>query len=76
MTHTVAKLNAPRALIVTTVATVATLAWSAWHPHDLATWFMEVAPVLIVLPLLWLTRRSFPLTPLLYTLIALHAISV
>jgi putative membrane protein len=74
MTYTAARLNAPRALTVASVATTTILAWSAWHPHDLATWFMEVAPVLIVLPLLWLTRRSFPLTALLYTLIALHAI--
>jgi putative membrane protein len=66
--------NAVRTLGVTTLAMAAILAWSAWHPYDFATWFMEVAPVLIVLPLLWLSRRRFPLTPLLYTLIALHAI--
>jgi putative membrane protein len=35
---------------------------------------MEVAPVVIVLPLLVLTYRPFPLTPLLYFLIFLHAI--
>jgi putative membrane protein len=74
MTHTTAKTNAPHTLAVTTAATVVVLAWSAWRPHDLATWFMEVAPILIVLPLLWLTHRRFPLTPLLYALIALHAI--
>jgi putative membrane protein len=38
------------------------------------TWAMEVAPVVIVLPLLLLTRGRFPLTPLLYGLILLHAI--
>jgi putative membrane protein len=66
--------NSPRALGTATLASMGILAWSAWQPHDLATWFMEVAPVLVVLPLLWLTHRRFPLTPLLYTLIALHAI--
>jgi putative membrane protein len=66
--------NTTATLGLATLAMFVTLTWSAWHPHDLATWFMEVAPVLVVLPLLWLTRRSFPLTPLLYTLIALHAI--
>ncbi len=35
---------------------------------------MEVAPVLVVLPLLWLTYRRYPLTPLLYTLILFHAL--
>jgi putative membrane protein len=63
-----------QALGVASVTTVTVLAWSVWHPYDLATWWMEIAPILIVLPLLWLSHRSFPLTPLLYTLIALHAI--
>jgi len=49
------------------------LAWSAWGPHDRMTWWMEVAPVLIAAPILWRTRRSFPLTPLLAVLVAVHA---
>lgn len=51
----------------------ALLAWSAWHPLDLLTWFMEVAPVLIAAPILFATRRRFPLTPLVATLIAVHS---
>ncbi len=43
-------------------------------PYDRATWWLEVAPVLIAAPLLIATARRFPLTPLLYTLIALHAL--
>ena len=35
---------------------------------------MEVAPVLIGLPILWATHRRFPLTPLLEWLLAIHAI--
>jgi len=46
---------------------------SGWHPFDRATWWMEVAPVLIALPLPVLTRDRFPLTPLLYALIFIHA---
>ncbi len=42
-------------------------------PKDRATWWMEVAPVLIAVPILWATRRRFPLTPLLYGLVAVHA---
>ena len=54
-------------------ALIALLALSAWRPHDLATWAMEVAPVVVVLPLLWATHQRFPLTPLLYALIFVHA---
>ena len=63
----------PLALHAATAATLAVLAWSFWQPYDRATWWMEVIPVFVVLPLLWFTHRRFPLTPLLYTLIALHA---
>ena len=49
------------------------LAWSGIAPHDRFTWFLEVAPVLVGLPIVLLTARRFPLTPLAYTLLALHA---
>ena len=49
------------------------LVWSAVHPHDYFTWFLEVFPALIGLVLLIATARRFPLTPLLYTLLFLHA---
>ena len=52
----------------------AALLASGWQPYDRATWLMEVAPVLVVLPLLAITRRSYPLTPLLYALIFAHAL--
>jgi putative membrane protein len=54
-------------------ATLAVLAVSAVGPKDRGTWLMEVAPVLLALPALIATRRRFPLTPLLYVLLALHA---
>jgi putative membrane protein len=47
---------------------------SAIHPYDRTTWLMEVAPVLIAAPILLLTYRRFPLTPLLYVLISIHAL--
>ena len=50
------------------------LLWSGLGPHDRLTWFLEVVPVLIALPLLAWTARSFPLTPLAYLLIAVHAL--
>ncbi|MBT9497216.1 MAG: DUF2238 domain-containing protein [Zoogloea sp.] len=47
---------------------------SAIAPYDRATWWMEVAPVLIVAPVLFATHQRFPLTSLLQTLIAAHAL--
>jgi putative membrane protein len=47
---------------------------SGIHPEDRLTWWMEVAPVLMGLPILLATYRSFPLTPLLYRLLFLHAV--
>ncbi len=50
------------------------LIWSAIAPKDGFTWFLEVVPALIGIILLTLTRRRFPLTPLLYVLILIHSI--
>lgn len=50
------------------------LVWSGVAPFDRATWWLEVAPVLIAAPLLLASARRFPLTPLLYALIAAHAL--
>jgi putative membrane protein len=47
---------------------------SGIRPYDRATWWMEVAPVLIAAPILIATYRRFPLTGLLYSLIVLHAL--
>ncbi len=55
------------------VGTLTILVWSAVHPHDYFTWILEVFPFLIALPILVITAGRFPLTPLAYTLIALHA---
>lgn len=50
------------------------LAWSAWRPHDYPTWWLEVLPALIALVLLAATRKRFPLTPMVYTLILVHCV--
>ena len=49
------------------------LVWSGARPHDRFTWFMEVFPVLLGLPAVLLTHRRFPLTSLLWVLLAVHA---
>ena len=53
---------------------LAALIVSGVHPHDRTTWWLEIFPVLIVLPILLATYRRFPLTDLLYALIAVHAL--
>src|SRR5574337_502202 len=50
------------------------LAVSGWAPYDRATWLLEVFPALIAAPLLLATRRRVPLTRLVYSLIAAHAL--
>ena len=50
------------------------LAWSAIAPTDRLTWFMEVIWVIAGIPLLLATRKGFPLTRLLYWLLAVHAV--
>jgi putative membrane protein len=52
----------------------AVFVWSAIHPADRLTWVLEVAPVLIVLPILVFTYHSFVFTPLVYVLILTHAL--
>jgi len=53
---------------------VALLAITGIRPFSRGTWLMEVLPVLVTLPVLWLTRRRFPLTTVLYLCIFAHAI--
>lgn len=54
--------------------TLCALLVSGWHPHDMTTWFLEVFPVLVAIPLLAATRANFPLTRLVYWLIFVHAL--
>ena len=70
----VATENRDRLLVLLLLATLIALAISGWRPYDRTTWLLEVAPVVLALPILIATRRSFPLTTLLYVLIFLHAL--
>lgn len=65
---------APRPPWPLLAVTLLVLAWSGIGPRDRFTWFLEVAPVLIALPLLALTWRRFPFTPLAALLMTLHGI--
>lgn len=61
-------------LPVTSVLVMAALLWSGLAPFDRATWIMETLPVMLAYPVLWFTYQRFPLTQLLYLLIAMHAL--
>ncbi len=63
-----------RNLAIAATALTALLVVSGIAPFDRITWLMEVAPVLIALPLMAATHRRFPLTTLLYMLIFVHAV--
>lgn len=54
---------------------LAILGWSAVIAHnDYVTWFMEVVPAIVALVVLCASYKRFPLTPLAYTLVLVHAI--
>jgi len=59
--------------VILLVAGLALLALSGLHPRGRLTWLMEVAPVLLGVPILVGTYTRFPLTPLLYRLLFVHA---
>ena len=50
------------------------IGWSAIRPHEWFTWGLEVFPAVIGVVLLLATRGRFPLTPLLYILLFIHAV--
>lgn len=64
-----ARLPVMLAALVCTV-----LLLSGLSPYDRGTWVLETAPVFIAIAILVATRERFPLTSLLYVLIALHAL--
>jgi putative membrane protein len=47
---------------------------SAIAPHDYFTWILEVFPAIIALVIMYFTRRTFPLSNLLYCLILIHCL--
>src|SRR5437016_8499727 len=51
----------------------AVFVWSAVRPHDYFTWILETFPAIIGFVILLATYRRFPLTPLAYTLLMIHA---
>jgi putative membrane protein len=60
-------------LILLAVVTIV-FVWSGIAPHDRFTWVLEVFPVILAVPILLYVYPRFRFTPLVYTLIAIHAV--
>jgi putative membrane protein len=56
------------------VATLVCLAISRIGALEPGTWVLEVFPIFIALPILIATAKRFPLTPLVYSLLFVHAL--
>lgn len=67
-------VNRPHYLAAAAIALVLLLALTGTQAYDRTTWMLEVFPVLIALPILWVSHDRFPLTTLLYVFIFLHAL--
>jgi putative membrane protein len=59
-------------LLVLGAVVLAALVASGIAPYERGTWVLEVLPVLLAMPVLAFTRKRFPLSMLLYVLIAVH----
>ena len=67
--------DADRLPLLFLAAVAVAFAVLGWAPQaDRFTWFMENVPVILGVPALLATHRRFPLTNLLYGLLALHAL--
>jgi putative membrane protein len=65
------RLREPGILLI---ATLVCLALSRIGAAEPGTWVLEVFPIFLALPLLVATARRFPLTPLAYRLLFVHAL--
>lgn len=57
-------------IVIWTILLVVT----GYSPYDRLTWFLEVAPVLVAIPLLLITRRSFPLAKYILIWVFIHGV--
>ncbi len=64
----------PRIPAILLTAVLCCLIASGFAPKDRLTWFLEILPIVLALPILVATSYRHPLTPLLYQLLALHAV--
>jgi putative membrane protein len=63
-----------RRLIWFMVLLAPVLGWSAVGPHDRFTWFLEVAPIFVGLPIVLALQKRLPLSSLLLVLLWWHSV--
>lgn len=61
-------------LVFSTLIAFVTLIVSGLNPYDRLTWFLEVMPIFVGYPILWMMRDRLKFTSLLYVFIAVHAV--
>lgn len=66
------RLSRPEPVLLWLV--LAVFVWSGIQPHDRFTWLLEVFPVILGVPVLIYLYPRFRFTPLVYTLLAVHAL--
>lgn len=66
--------RSPRLPLILLAGVLAVLAWSAIRPFEWVTWGLEVFPAVGGILILSLTYRRFPMTDLVYVLVALHCV--
>ena len=66
-------LSRTEGIVLLVLGAIALVA-SGIGPDDRMTWLLEVFPIFIAVPILLVTRHWFPLTPLVYRLIFVHAL--
>jgi putative membrane protein len=67
-------MKLPHEYMMLLVLLILALLLSAINPYDALTWWLETFPVLLGLPVVLLTAKKFPLTPLSYRLLFIHAV--
>lgn len=70
------KLTRPRSLSWGITLLALLLIITGFSTERRLTWLMEVFPVFIIAPILWVTAKRYPLTPLLYSLIFVGCVSL
>jgi len=61
-------------LVALWVLLLGALIVSGIRPYDRGTWFLEVFPVVVALPLLWVTYERFAFSTLVYVCIFVHGL--
>lgn len=65
------RINEP---VILLVLGIILLFLSAIQPHNYTTWWLEIMPILIAVPILIASYKHYPLTPLVYRLLFAHAL--